>query len=271
MSARAFERIMIESQLRQALTRGEFALHYQPQIDVLRNHIVGVEALLRWHQPDRGMVSPAQFIPVLEETGLIVPVGEWVLTEACQQLARWRAAVLPDLRMSVNLSSRQFQQAKLAAVVAEALSRVALPPDALEVELTESLLMRPTEVTQRTITALDDLGVRFGLDDFGTGFSSLSYLQRYPFDTLKLDRSFVRDLPGDAQDAALTRAILAMGKSLRLDVVAEGVETEAQREFLLTHGCVTMQGFLFARPMPAEDFSAWMSEWVRKSGDAKAA
>ncbi|MFZ5877265.1 MAG: putative bifunctional diguanylate cyclase/phosphodiesterase [Nitrospirota bacterium] len=271
MSARALERIMIESQLRQALTRGEFALHYQPQIDVLRNHIVGVEALLRWHQPDRGLVSPAQFVPVLEETGLIVPVGEWVLAKACEQLAQWRAAGLPYLRMAVNLSSRQFEQAKLAAVVAEALSRVALPPDALEVEMTESLLMRPTEVTQRTITALDELGVRFGLDDFGTGFSSLSYLQRYPFDTLKLDRSFVRDLPNDAHDAALTRAILAMGQSLKLDVVAEGVETDAQREFLLTHGCVTMQGFLFARPMPAEDFSAWISERVRKSGDAEAA
>jgi EAL domain-containing protein (putative c-di-GMP-specific phosphodiesterase class I) len=173
--------------------------------------------------------------------------------------------------MAVNLSPRQFQHPKLAAVVAEALSRVALPPDALEVELTEGLLMRPTEVTQRTITALDNLGVRFGLDDFGTGFSSLSYLQRYPFDTLKLDRSFVRDLPGDAHDAALTRAILAMGQSLKLEVVAEGVETESQRQFLLAHGCVTMQGYLFARPMPADQFAAWMAGRVRGPGSAEAA
>jgi diguanylate cyclase (GGDEF)-like protein/PAS domain S-box-containing protein len=271
MSARTFERIMIESQLRLAVTRGEFALHYQPQIDVSRNHVVGVEALLRWQQPDRGLVSPAEFVPVLEETGLIVPVGEWVLTQACEQLARWRAAGLPALRMSVNLSSRQFQQAKLATVISDALARFKLPPDALEVELTESLLMRPSDVAERTITALDNLGVRFGLDDFGTGFSSLSYLQRYPFDTLKLDRSFVRDLPGDAHDAALTRAILAMGQSLNLDVVAEGVETESQRQFLLTHGCVTMQGYLFARPMPAHQFGAWMAGWVRGPGNTEAA
>jgi EAL domain-containing protein (putative c-di-GMP-specific phosphodiesterase class I) len=271
MSARAFERIMIESQLRLAVTRGEFTLHYQPQLDVSRNHVVGVEALLRWRQPDRGLVSPAEFIPVLEETGLIVPVGEWVLTEACEQLARWRAAGLPDLRMSVNLSSRQFQQVKLASVVSDTLSRVNLPADALEVELTESLLMRPSDIAERTITALDNLGVRFGLDDFGTGFSSLSYLQRYPFDTLKLDRSFVRDLPGDANDAALTRAILAMGQSLKLDVVAEGVETESQRQFLLAHGCVTMQGYLFARPMPADQFAAWMAGRVRGPGSAEAA
>jgi diguanylate cyclase (GGDEF)-like protein/PAS domain S-box-containing protein len=271
MSARAFERIMIESQLRLAVTRGEFTLHYQPQIDVSRNHVVGVEALLRWQQLDRGLVSPAEFIPVLEETGLIVPVGEWVLTQACEQLARWRAAGLPGLRMSVNLSSRQFQQPKLATVVADTLARVHLPPDSLEVELTESLLMRPSDIAERTITALDNLGVRFGLDDFGTGFSSLSYLQRYPFDTLKLDRSFVRDLPGDAHDAALTRAILAMGQSLKLEVVAEGVETESQRQFLLAHGCVTMQGYLFARPMPADQFAAWMAERVRGPGSAEAA
>jgi EAL domain-containing protein (putative c-di-GMP-specific phosphodiesterase class I) len=217
------------------------------------------------------MVSPGEFIPILEETGLIVPVGEWVLTEACEQLARWRAAGLPDLRMSVNLSSRQFQQAKLATAVSEALSRVSLPPDALEVELTESLLMRPSDIAERTITALDTLGVRFGLDDFGTGFSSLSYLQRYPFDTLKLDRSFVRDLPGDPHDVALTRAILAMGQSLELDVVAEGVETESQRQFLLAHGCVIMQGFLFARPMPADRFAAWMAERISRPGSAEAA
>jgi diguanylate cyclase (GGDEF)-like protein/PAS domain S-box-containing protein len=272
MSARALERITLESHLRHALNRGEFTLHYQPQIDVLRNRVVGVEALLRWQHPDRrSPVSPAQFVPVLEETGLIVPVGEWVLAEACAQLARWRAAGMPYLRMAVNLSSRQFVQPNLAAVVMETLSRVGLPPTALEVELTESLLMRPTEVTQRTITALDDLGVRFGLDDFGTGFSSLSYLQRYPFDTLKLDRSFVRDLPDDPNDVALTRAILAMGQSLQLDVIAEGVETEAQREFLLAHGCVTMQGFLFARPMPAEDAGAWILGRVQGSADPKAA
>ncbi len=268
MSARALERITLESHLRHALNRREFTLHYQPQFDVLRRRVVGVEALLRWNHPDRGPVSPAQFVPVLEETGLIVPVGEWVLAEACARLARWRAAGVPSLRMSVNLSSRQFAHSNLASVVAEALSRVGVPPGALEVEITESLLMRPTEVTQRTITALSDLGVRFGLDDFGTGYSSLSYLQRYPFDTLKLDRSFVRDLPGDAQDAALTRAILAMGQSLKLDVIAEGVETEAQRDFLLAHGCVTMQGFLFARPMPAEDVGAWIAGQVRGSADA---
>ncbi|MFZ5862970.1 MAG: putative bifunctional diguanylate cyclase/phosphodiesterase [Nitrospirota bacterium] len=271
MSAQAFERVMIESHLRHALKRGEFTLHYQPQLDVPSGRVVGVEALLRWRHPEQGVISPAQFVPVLEETGLIVPVGEWVIIEACAQLARWRAAGHTRLRVAVNLSSRQFLQAKLSSVIAEALARVELPPEALEVEITESLLMHPTEVTQRTITALHDLGVRFGLDDFGTGFSSLSYLRRYPFDTLKLDRTFVRDLPDDANDAALTRAILAMGQGLKLDVIAEGVETEAQREFLLAHGCRTMQGYLFARPMPAEDLGASLLTGSHGAQDAQAA
>ncbi|HET8760509.1 MAG TPA: EAL domain-containing protein, partial [Nitrospiria bacterium] len=253
MSTRAFERMTIESTIRQALARKEFTLHYQPQVDVRSGTIVAVEALLRWQHPDLGLVAPNQFIPVLEDTGRIVEVGEWLLAEACAQAARWRANGAPDLRMAVNLSGRQFLQPTLAAVVTEALARAGVPPEALEVEITESMLMRPTDLTQQTIKTLDDLGVRFGLDDFGTGYSSLSYLQRFPFDTLKIDRSFVRDLPADEHDAALARAILAMGRSLKLELVAEGVETDAQRDFLLAHQCVMMQGYLFSRPLPADE------------------
>jgi EAL domain-containing protein (putative c-di-GMP-specific phosphodiesterase class I) len=263
MSTRAFERMTIESTIRQALARNEFTLHYQPQVDVRHGTIVAVEALLRWQHPDLGLVAPNQFIPVLEDTGRILEVGEWVLAEACAQVARWRADGAPDLRIAVNLSVRQFLQPTLPEVVMGILARAGVPPGALEVEITESMLLRPTDVTQRTITALDDLGIRLGLDDFGTGYSSLSYLQRFPFDTLKIDRSFVRDLPADEHDAALARAIVAMGKSLKLELVAEGVETEAQRDFLLAHHCVMMQGYLFSRPLPAEKLGQLLREPLR--------
>jgi EAL domain-containing protein (putative c-di-GMP-specific phosphodiesterase class I) len=251
MSTRAFERLTIESSIRQAFARKEFVLHFQPQVDVRLGKIVGVEALLRWKHRELGLVPPSHFIPVLEETGLIVPVGEWVLAQACEHVARWRANGAPDLRMAVNLSGRQFLQPTLPALVERILARAGLPAKALELEITESLLMRPTETTQRTIRTLDELGVRFGLDDFGTGYSSLGYLQRFPFDTLKIDRSFVRDLPEDVNDATLTRAIVAMGRSLKLELVAEGVETASQRDFLLANQCVMMQGYLFSRPLAA--------------------
>jgi diguanylate cyclase (GGDEF)-like protein/PAS domain S-box-containing protein len=251
MSTRAFERLTIESSIRQAFARKEFVLHFQPQVDVRLGKIVGVEALLRWKHRELGLVPPSHFIPVLEETGLIVPVGEWVLAQACEHVARWRANGAPDLRMAVNLSGRQFLQPTLPALVERILARAGLPAKALELEITETLLMRPTETTQRTIRTLDELGVRFGLDDFGTGYSSLGYLQRFPFDTLKIDRSFVRDLPEDVNDATLTRAIVAMGRSLKLELVAEGVETASQRDFLLANQCVMMQGYLFSRPLAA--------------------
>jgi EAL domain-containing protein (putative c-di-GMP-specific phosphodiesterase class I) len=255
MSARAFERLTLESSLRHAIERNEFRLYYQPQIDTTSGAILGVEALLRWQHPDFGLVAPAEFIPLLEETGLIVPAGDWVLHTACEQLRAWHAAGWPRLRMAVNLSPRQFQATGLAETVKRGLSTLGCDPGLLELEITESVLLRHTAATLETLEALHALGVRMAIDDFGTGYSSLSYLRRYAIDTLKIDRSFVHDVPGDADDSALASAIIVLAQSLKLDVIAEGVETEAQRDFLSERGCHQMQGYLFSRPLPAGDIT----------------
>ena len=238
-----------------AIERNEFRLYYQPQIDNASGAVLGVEALLRWQHPDFGLVSPAEFIPLLEETGLIVPAGEWVLRTACEQLRAWHAAGWPQLRMAINLSPRQFQDAGLAMVIERGLAALGCDPGLLELEITESVLLRHTATTLETLEALHALGVRMAIDDFGTGYSSLSYLRRYSIDTLKIDRSFVHDVPGDADDSALASAIIVLAQSLKLDVIAEGVETEAQRDFLRARGCHQMQGYLFSRPLPAEDIT----------------
>ncbi len=253
MSARAFERLTLESSLRHAIERKEFRLYYQPQIDTTSGAILGVEALLRWQHPDFGLVTPAEFIPLLEETGLIVPVGEWVFHSACEQLCAWHAAGWPTLRMAVNLSPRQFQGIGLAIMVERGLAAVGCDPGLIELEITENVLLRHAATTLETLDALRESGVRLAIDDFGTGYSSLSYLRRYSIDTLKIDRSFVHDVPGDADDSALASAIIVLAQSLKLDVIAEGVETEAQRDFLQARGCHQMQGYLFSRPVPAED------------------
>ncbi len=255
MSARAFERLTLESSLRHAIERNEFRLYYQPQIDTASGAILGVEALLRWQHPDFGLVAPAEFIPLLEETGLIVPAGDWVLHTACEQLRAWHVAGWPRLRMAVNLSPRQFQATGLAETVKRGLFTLGCDPGLLELELTESVLLRHTAATLETLEALHALGVRMAIDDFGTGYSSLSYLRRYSIDTLKIDRSFVHDVPGDADDSALASAIIVLAQSLKLDVIAEGVETEAQRDFLRERGCHQMQGYLFSRPLPAGDIT----------------
>ncbi len=255
MSSRAFERLTLESNLRHALEHGELRLYYQPQVDVTTGGIVGVEALLRWQHPEFGLVMPNDFIPLLEETGLIVPVGAWVLDTACAQLAAWHAQEWPRLRLAVNLSPRQFQTQDLAAAVKQALDRLDGDPGRLELEITEGMLVRHAPATVEMLEALHALGVRMAIDDFGTGYSSLSYLRRLPIDTLKIDRSFVRDIPGDADDSAITVAIIALAQSLKLEMIAEGVENVAQREFLRAHGCNVMQGYLFSRPQPAEDIT----------------
>jgi diguanylate cyclase (GGDEF)-like protein/PAS domain S-box-containing protein len=253
MSARAFERLTLESSLRHAIERNEFRLYYQPQIDTASGAILGVEALLRWQHPDFGLVAPAEFIPLLEETGLIVPVGDWVFRTACEQLCAWHAAGWPRLRMAVNLSPRQFQVAGLAIMVERDLAAVGCDPDLIELEITENILLRHAADTLATLDALRALGVRLSIDDFGTGYSSLSYLRRYAIDTLKIDRSFVHDVPDDADGSAITSAIVSLAQNLKLDVIAEGVETEAQRDFLRERGCHVMQGYLFSRPLPAEE------------------
>ncbi|MEK7322101.1 MAG: EAL domain-containing protein [Pseudomonadota bacterium] len=259
MGARALARLTLENSLRRALERNEFVLHYQPQVDARNGQVVGVEALLRWQHPEFGLMPPVDFVPLLEETGLIVPVGQWVLQTACEQLAQWRQQGWPSLRMAVNISSRQFEHASLPGTVADALSSCGLAAADLELEITESILMHQGPATASALEALTGLGVRIGMDDFGTGYSSLGYLRRFPIDTLKIDRSFIRDIPGDPEDAAITHAIIVMGQSLKLELVAEGVETAEQRAFLLSHQCYLMQGYFFSQPLPPEGLTRYLA------------
>lgn len=255
MRARIVERRALEQPLHYALERNELFLHYQPRIDLGTNRIVGVEALLRWQHPEMGNVSPAQFIPMAEETGLLLPIGEWVLREACAQNQVWQGMGLVPVRMAVNLSARQFAQADLSARIAEVLAETGLDPRLLEIELTESMVMQNAQANISTLRELRKMGLTISVDDFGTGYSSLSYLKRLPIHALKIDRVFVKEVTEDRDDAAIVKAILAMAHSLRLHVVAEGVETEAQLQFLRAHCCDEVQGFLFSRPLPAEEIT----------------
>lgn len=249
------ERLSLESALRGALKHGEFSVHYQPRIDVDSGTPVGAEALLRWHHPDMGMISPTRFIPIAEETGLIESIGEWVLRAACEQNRLWRESGLKPGRIGVNLSARQFRHADLALRVVQLLKETGLNPEHLELELTESMLMEDVDAAIATMTCLKDYGVSIALDDFGTGYSCLSYLKRFPIDTLKIDQSFVREITSDPASAAIADAIIAMAHRLSLDVIAEGVETPEQCRLLRESGCRLMQGYLFARPVPAEDLT----------------
>ncbi|MBV8633462.1 MAG: EAL domain-containing protein, partial [Burkholderiaceae bacterium] len=253
MNQRAMERLRIESDLRSALERHELLLHYQPQVDLATGRVVGVEALLRWEHRELGMVPPGRFIALAEETGLIVPIGAWVLQTACRQAREWQAAGFGSLRVAVNLSARQFSQKDLVESVAETLVETGLDPACLEIELTESLVMTDVERAIGVLRNLKFLGVKLSIDDFGTGYSSLSYLKRFPIDVLKIDQSFVRDITVDAEDAAIAAAIISLAHSLKLQVIAEGVETEAQLTFLRRHGCDQMQGYYFSRPVAPAD------------------
>jgi EAL domain-containing protein (putative c-di-GMP-specific phosphodiesterase class I) len=239
--------------MRQALVSGRFRLHYQPQIEMASGRLVGAEALIRWRDPEHGEVSPGQFIPVAEDTGFIVPIGDWVLSQAVRQAALWHERGTP-LPIAINVSALQFQQAQFVDRVASVLAVSGLPPALLELELTESILVRDAEEALHRLKALARLGVGLSIDDFGTGYSSLAYLKRFPIDKLKVDRSFVQGLPADESDAGIVRAILQMARALNLKVVAEGVETELQRQFLLDAGCEMFQGFLFAPALDSMSF-----------------
>lgn len=265
MNASAFENLALENSLRRALERGEFELYYQPQLNLDSGEIVGVEALIRWQHPELGMVSPVQFIPLALETGLIVPMDEWGLRTACQQAKAWQDAGLRPMRVSVNLSSYQFRQKKLVELVARILSETRLDPQYLDIELTESTIMQNAEETVKTLHELKEMGIKLSVDDFGTGYSSLSYLKRFPLDTLKIDRSFIKDITTDPDDEALTRAILAMSNSLKLRVIAEGVETEEQLNFLRANGCDEFQGYLFSRPVRAIEIAEMLRTGHRYS------
>jgi diguanylate cyclase (GGDEF)-like protein/PAS domain S-box-containing protein len=258
MQARITTRTTMERELRNALKHKEFVLHYQPQVD--RNgRCTGVEALIRWHHPKRGLVPPGEFIPLAEETGLILPMGQWVLDEACRTLTTWQTDPLTArLDVAVNVSARQFREPDFVADICARLKAGNLGAGRLKIEITESMLLEDIEQTIDTMLALKQAGVTFALDDFGTGYSSLYYVKRLPLDQLKIDQSFVRDILTDPNDAAICRAIIALGRSLGLLTIAEGVETEAQQAFLIDEGCDGAQGYLYARPMPEADVLAWM-------------
>jgi diguanylate cyclase (GGDEF)-like protein len=260
MHSAAHERLALENQLRKALDRKEFLLHYQPQVDLLTGRIAGVEALIRWHHQDMGLVPSSDFIPLAEETGLIVPIGEWVFSTACSQNAAWQASGYPPIRMSVNLSSHQFRQKTLLKTIQRALDESGLDPKYLELEITESVIMQNAESTTSILNELKRMGLSLAIDDFGTGYSSLNYLKRLPVDVLKIDRSFVKDITTDPDDAAITKAIIAMADSLNLKVVAEGVETEQQLEFLVQTGCHEVQGYLFSRPITEKGIEPFLKE-----------
>ena len=253
MNAKVSERLTMENNLRKALEREELLLHYQPQVDLNTGQIIGMEALVRWHHPDSGLVSPAKFIPLAEETGLIISLGEWVLRTACAQNKAWQASGLSPIRVGVNLSGRQFQQKGLIETVSRALRETGLSAEYLELELTESILMQKVETITSALSELDAMGIQISIDDFGTGYSSLSYLKRFPISKLKVDRSFVNDITTDPDDAAITAAIITMAHSLKLKVVAEGVETPAQLAFLRSLKCDGMQGYLFSRPLASKE------------------
>jgi EAL domain-containing protein (putative c-di-GMP-specific phosphodiesterase class I) len=254
MHADALDRLELEADLRRALERDEFRVFYQPIVNLEDGAIVGTEGLIRWMHPTRGVVAPQDFIPLAEETGLIVPIGRWVIEEVCRQGAKWaaRAPATPH-RMSVNLSPRQFQDARIVSHVRQALELSGFDAPSLTIEITESALMQDTDGNIRKLHELKDLGVLLAIDDFGTGYSSLSYLLKFPIDILKIDRSFVRNIANGTDDATLVRAILKMGNTLNLELVAEGIEDSEQVASLLGADCVLGQGFYFARPAPAEE------------------
>jgi len=255
IKVQSIERLRLESELRRAVDRRQFSLHYQPKVDLESGQITGVEALLRWKHPHLGMVPPAQFIPLAEETGLIVPIGRWVLREACAQNMAWQHRGLRPVSMAVNLSPRQFADENLLNDVDEALLASGMSPALLQLEVTESMVMRNVARAVRVLNAIQDRGIRLAIDDFGTGYSSMSLMKQFPIDTIKIDRSFVRDLPRDSEDQAIAQAIISMGKALGMTVVAEGVETAEQHAFLRNHDCDEMQGYLFSKPLPAGELA----------------
>jgi diguanylate cyclase (GGDEF)-like protein/PAS domain S-box-containing protein len=262
MNAHTIERQSLEGSLRHAIERRELLLHYQPKINLLTGAIIGVEALIRWHHPERGLVAPGQFIAIAEECGLIVPIGRWVLNEACRQARAWQVAGLPPTCVAINISSVELRDRGFVPNLRAVLRETGLEPRYLELELTETVLMEDSRSAAEVLAELKEIGVQLALDDFGTGYSSLSYLKRFPIDTLKIDQSFVRDLKTDTDDASIVTAVIGMGKSLHMRVVAEGVETREQLEFLQEHNCPQGQGYYFSRPVPATELGRLLDNGV---------
>jgi EAL domain-containing protein (putative c-di-GMP-specific phosphodiesterase class I) len=260
MNVHSVERLSLESGLRRALERNELTLHYQPQVDIRRGHITGMEALARWQHPELGLVPPDKFIHIAEETGLIVPIGQWVLQTACELQRVWHGLGIPEVRVAVNLSPRQFVHGDLLKEVLRALEQTGCLASCLELEITEGMVMHNPQRAVALLNQLKEMGVRVAIDDFGTGYSSLAYLKRFPIDSLKIDRSFILDIPGDKDDAAITQAVIAMAHSLELKVIAEGVETREQFNFLRKYRCDEMQGYYFSKPLPADQATALLQQ-----------
>jgi EAL domain-containing protein (putative c-di-GMP-specific phosphodiesterase class I) len=265
MNRRALEVLSVESALRRALDRGEFALHYQPQIDLTTRSLIGAEALIRWPHPEKGFVPPGVFIPIAEERGLISPIGEWVVREATRQLARWANTPLSGLSIAVNLSSIQFHQSDFVESIARAIQDNGVEASRLELELTESIVMRDAQSTILILKRLHEMGFLISIDDFGTGYSSLNYLRRFPIHKIKVDQSFVREMVEDPDTASIVSGIIGLAKSLKLKVIAEGVENDAQLGLLREQGCHEAQGFLFSKALPAPEFEAFVQRWTAAS------
>jgi EAL domain-containing protein (putative c-di-GMP-specific phosphodiesterase class I) len=266
MNQLALECMSIERKLRHAVERQEFCLHYQPQVDLRSGRIIGVEALLRWNNPETGMISPGYFIPIAEETGLIIPIGEWVLREACRQNSEWRMLGLPGLTVAVNLSAVQFRQNNFGEMIKTILCENGLEPSGLELEITEGVVMQNAEASIALLLELKAMGLKLVVDDFGTGYSSLSYLKRFPIDKLKIDQSFVRDITVDSDDAVIVSTIINMARTLKLKVIAEGVETAEQLSFLKHQECDEIQGYYFSQPVPPEKISSLLVSGYKEGG-----
>jgi EAL domain-containing protein (putative c-di-GMP-specific phosphodiesterase class I) len=260
MNERAMHRLAMENQLRWALEREEFRVYYQPQVNIDTGQITGMEALVRWQHPEMGLIAPAEFIPLAEDTGLIALIGEWVLKTACAQTKSWQDCGFNNLRVAVNLSPRQFQQPDLVLIIERMLAETGLDASCLELEVTESSVMKNAETAISTLGELKAMGIKISIDDFGSGYSSLSYLKHLPIDVLKIDQSFVRDMTSDPKDAAIVMAIIQLAHSLQLQVIAEGVESEEQLRFLRLLRCDAMQGFLFCRPLAVTAFEQFLFE-----------
>ncbi len=261
MNEIALRRHRIANDLRSAIERGELSLVFQPQVDLSLGKIIGAEALLRWSHSELGFISPGEFVPIAESTGLIKSIGMWVIEAACAEAEKWRKEFDDELKVAVNLSALQFRQSDLPESIALILKKYNLPPHALELEITESMLMRDVEQAIKTLQRMKRMGLQIAIDDFGTGYSSLSYLRRFPLDSLKIDRTFIDEVSIDPDDTAITLAIISMAKSLRLKVVAEGVETTQQWDFLAQHDCDEIQGYLVSKGLPSDDFRTFVQSF----------
>jgi diguanylate cyclase (GGDEF)-like protein len=268
MNARALESFTLENDLRKALEKDELLLYYQPQIDIESGKVIGLEALIRWEHPEKGIIPPSDFIPIAEENGLIIPIGEWVLNTACKQSREWQNAGISAIPVSVNVASQQFQQRNFIEIVNNALEISGIAPQDLMLEITESTLMQNIDALSAKMHEITSMGVQLAIDDFGTGYSSLNYLKRFPLHSIKIDRSFVMEISTNPDDAAIVEAIISMARSLKLELVAEGVETEDQLEFLRGQGCKVVQGYLFCRPLPADDIYDYLSNEEYSAGNS---